>query len=68
LFRSLYDEIRLSTTSQKIRKTDVFNLDTDKYEADVPSWFRTLWSKSIFWLHGVVVVVIVLAVVLLLII
>jgi hypothetical protein len=61
LFRSLYDDIRVGTTAKKIRKTELFNLDTDKYEADVPSWFRTLWSKSVFWLHGVVVAVIFLA-------
>jgi hypothetical protein len=68
LFRSLYDDIRVSATAKKIRKVEAFSLDTDKYDSQVPSWFRTLWSRSIFWLHGVVIAVIVLAVTLLLII
>ena len=68
LFRSLYDDLRVSATAKKTKKVEVFSLDTHKYESQVPSWFRTLWSKSIFWLHGVVVAVIILAVTLLLII
>ena len=68
LFRSLYDDLRIGATTKKIKKVEAFSLDTDKYNAQVPSWFRTLWSGSIFWLHGVVVIVIVLAVILLLII
>ena len=66
LFRSLYDDIRVSVTARKAKKIDVFSLDTDKYEVQIPSWFRTLWSKSIFWLHGVVVIVIGFAVIALL--
>ena len=67
LYRSLYDAIRVTKITKKTKKVEMFSLDTDKYEAQVPSWFRTLWSKSIFWLHGVVVVVIALAFILLLI-
>lgn len=68
LYRFLYDELRLSATTKRNKKVELFSLSTDKYESQVPSWFRTLWSRSIFWLHGMVVVVIILAVVLLLVI
>ena len=66
LFRSLYDDLRVSATTKKTKKVEVFGLDTDKYEAQIPSWFRTLWSKSIFWLHGVVVIIFSFAVIALL--
>jgi hypothetical protein len=66
LFRSLYDDLRVSATAKETKKVEVFSLDTDKYEAQVPSWFRTLWSKSIFWLHGIVIAVVILIVIALL--
>ena len=66
LFRSLYDDLRLSATTKKTKKVEVFSLDTDKYEAQVPSWFRTLWSGSIFWLHGVVITVVIVTITVLL--
>jgi hypothetical protein len=66
LFRSLYDDLRLNVSSKKGKKTDIFSLDTDQYDANVPNWFRTLWSKSVFWLHGVVVTVVVITIVALL--
>lgn len=66
LFRSLYDDLRASATTKKTKKVEVFSLDTDKYEAQVPSWFRTLWSKSIIWLHGIVIAVVIFTVIALL--
>ena len=59
LFRSLYDNLRVSATTKKAKNVEVFSLNTDKYETQVPSWFRTLWSKSIIWLHGVVIAVVI---------
>ena len=67
LFRSLYDDLRMSATTKKAKKVEVFSFDTDKYEAQVPSWFRTLWSKSIIWLHGIVITVVIFTVIALLI-
>lgn len=67
LFRSLYDDLRVSTPAKGTKKVEVFSLDTDKYEAQVPSWFRTLWSKSIFWLHSIVIAVVIFTVIALLI-
>ena len=62
LFRSLYDDLRVSAVATKTKRVEVFSLDTTKYEVQVPSWFRTLWSKSIFWLHGIVIVVVIFTV------
>ncbi len=67
LFRSLYDDLRVSAVAKKTNKVGVFSLDTDKYEAQVPSWFQTLWSKSIVWLHGIVITVVIFTVIALLI-
>jgi hypothetical protein len=59
LFRSLYDDLREGNNAKKTKKVEAFSLDTDKYETRIPSWVRTLWSGSIFWLHdGVIMVVI----------
>ena len=66
LFRCLYDDLQRGVTTKKSKKIELFSLSTSKYEAQVPSWFRTLWSKSIFGLHGVVIAVIILSVVVLL--
>lgn len=66
LFRCLYDDLRLSTIAKKAKKVEVFSLDTDKYEAQVTSWFRTLGSKSIIWLHGVVIAVVIFTIIALL--
>ena len=66
LFRYLYDDLRQSITAKKTKKADLFSLDTDKYDAQVSSWFRTLWSGSIFWLHGVAIAVVIITTVALL--
>jgi hypothetical protein len=66
LFRLLYEDLQRSMITKKTKKIELFDLSTKKYELQVPSWFRTLWSKSILGLHGVVVAVIIIAVVLLL--
>jgi hypothetical protein len=63
LFRLLYDDLRQSITNKKSKKVEPFSLSTNKYNSQVPSWFKTLWSKSILGLHGVVVAVIILSVV-----
>ncbi len=62
LFRSLYDDLRVSAVSKKLKKVEAFSLDTDQYDTKVPSWFRTLWSKSVFWLNGVVATVVIITV------
>jgi len=63
LFRILYDDVRVRATMKKIRKNDVLGLDVDQYQAKVPGWFRTLWSGSLFWLHGMVVFIVVATIV-----
>jgi hypothetical protein len=63
IFRCLYDDLRLSINAKKTKKVEVFSLDTDKYDAQVTSWFRTLWSRSIFWLHGVVTTVVIITII-----
>ena len=66
LFRSLYDDLRVDASTKKAKKVEVFSLDTDKYETQVSSWFRTLWSKSVIWLHGVIIAVVIFTIIVLL--
>lgn len=54
LFRKLYDDLRLAT-DEGLRRVESFSLSTVAYLTACPSWFRTLFSPSIGWLHGVVV-------------
>lgn len=44
LFCALYDDVR---TSDKIN----FSMDTSVFRKKVPSWFVTIFTKSIFWLY-----------------
>ena len=68
LFRKLYDTL-ISATSDKSPETiEMLSLDTTAFRKQVPGWFRTLFSASVFWLHGVVVAIILLTVLVLLII
>jgi hypothetical protein len=57
LFRKLYDDLR-SSLSLETANVELFSLDVSKYSKQVPGWFRTLWSATVFWLHGIVVAVI----------
>jgi|SRR5919108_5575112 hypothetical protein len=66
LFRLLYEDLQKSILHKKSKGVELFSLSTKKYDSQVPTWFRTLWSKSVFGLHGAVVAVIILAVALLL--
>ena len=66
LFRNLYDDLQDGMVTKRTKKNELFRLSTDKYESQVPGWFRTLWSKSIVGLHGTVVATILLAVAMLL--
>jgi hypothetical protein len=61
LFRELYDDLRPGSAETQT-KVEPFSMSTSKYENHVPSWFRTLWSKTIFPLHGVVAGAILIAV------
>jgi hypothetical protein len=64
LFRALYDELRIGSSSAATI-VEPFSLSTKAFEARVPSWFRTLWSRSIIALHGAVVCVVLSAITLL---
>jgi hypothetical protein len=64
LFRRLYDDVRrggLSETSI----VPPFSLSTAPYRPLVYSWFRTLWTRSVVGLHGVVVIGVILALIVL---
>lgn len=64
LFRRLYDHVRLAAHDHA-KMEDSFSLSTSRCTAEVPSWFRTLWSPAILWLHGAVIVTTILVVVVL---
>lgn len=59
LFRLLYDDLQRNMMNKKLKRVELFGLSTDKFDAVVPSWFRTLWSRSVFGLHGVVIAAII---------
>lgn len=50
LFRKLYDSIRTATESEM--QGSLFSMDTSPYNAQVPTWWATCWSKTIAWLYG----------------
>jgi len=62
LFRNLYDGLRL-TAKEDVQKVEPFTLSTGKYEHDVQGWFRTLWSRTVIALHGIVVGAVLLVIV-----
>lgn len=66
LFRCLYDEVRQKAKNPKSEKVEPFSLSTEHYDARIPGWFRTLWSKSIIGLHGIVISVVIFTIVALL--
>ncbi|HWR14030.1 MAG TPA: hypothetical protein VN577_04325 [Terriglobales bacterium] len=59
LFRKLYDDVRRSK-KDGVQTVEPFSMDTSRYEADVPSVWRTMWCGAIVWLHGIVLLAIVL--------
>jgi hypothetical protein len=68
LFRRLYDVLIDTTSGESSETIGAFSLDTTSFRKQVPGWIRTLFSASIFWLHGVVVSAIFLTVLVLLVI
>jgi hypothetical protein len=62
LFRKLYDDLRLMP-KEDVAKVEAYTMSTGKYEGDVQGWFRTLWSKTVIALHGIVVGAVVLVIV-----
>lgn len=51
LYRLLYNEVAIGS---EINPTTVppFSLDTARYKKQCSSWFATLWTTSIFGVHG----------------
>jgi hypothetical protein len=60
LFRCLYNEVRQVAKTAKNKNIEPFSLSTAAYNSKTPGWFRTLWSKSIIGLHGVVIAVVII--------
>jgi hypothetical protein len=54
LYRKLYDDLRLAPEGSA-DQVEPFSLSTSKYADQVPGWFRTLFSRSVVALHGVVI-------------
>lgn len=63
LFRCLYDEVRQKAKNTKGGKVEPFSLSTKIYNSQIPGWFRTLWSRSIIGLHGIVITVVIFTIV-----
>lgn len=68
LFRKLYDALVDTSSGESANAIGTFSLDTTPFQKQVPGWLLTLFSASIFWLHGVVVSAVLLTVLVLLII
>ena len=62
LFRALYDDLRLSSINGNQSGVETFSLSTEKYKSQVPSWFQTLWSPTVFAFHGGIVAAILCAI------
>jgi hypothetical protein len=57
LFRKLYDAVRGDNPPAP------FTMNTSPYVGQVASWWRTAWSVTLGWFHGVIVVTILVVVV-----
>jgi hypothetical protein len=55
LFRKLYDKVRQNHLDNPPQLGQLFSMDTSEFGTLVPSWAKTLFSKSIFWLHAPIV-------------
>ncbi len=64
LFRELYDDLRLAS-NKNLAEVDPFSMSTTKYVGAVACWSRTLLSRSVLSLHGVVVGALLVAILLL---
>jgi hypothetical protein len=64
LFCKLYDDLRLAA-HQGTPAVEPFSMATEKYKAQVASWFCTLWSPTVVGLHGMVVLVLAIVILLL---
>lgn len=60
LFRNLYDYIRVAGDPEKGGPIEPFTMHIGAFTDEVQSWFRTLWSRTISPLYGVIVIVILL--------
>lgn len=60
LFRKLYDAVRTSAQADLLEATP-FSMDTSPFQAQVASWWRICWSKTIGWLYGLLAVIILVA-------
>jgi hypothetical protein len=59
LFRALYDDVRRLPEQELLEDVGPFSLSVEKYSEVVDSWFKTLSSGAVIWLHGTVVVTVV---------
>ena len=60
LYRSLYDNI--CDLSEQKHSVNPFSLDTSSYQEFVKSWFKTLWSPTVVFVHGLIVTLIVIVI------
>ena len=58
LFRSLYNAVRGSSQAAD-PAIEPYSLSTTPFQSTVPSWFQTLWARSVLAVHGVVLLAIV---------
>ena len=59
LFRALYDDV-IAQSAGEASHVKPFSMDTASYRGSVACWLETLFSRSVFPLHAVVVAVITL--------
>lgn len=54
-FRALFNHARTAAPSPG----DRFNMNAGPFRATVPTWWRTLFTTSVFWFHAVVTILVV---------
>lgn len=54
LFRALYRNV-VERVNGNYAPVDVFSIDVAMYDGRVDGWVRTLFSRTVFWVHAAVV-------------
>lgn len=63
LFRKLHDEASLSTSQNQL--VPLFSLSTGKYQSTVEGMASTMFSSTVFFLHGTIFATVILVILLL---
>jgi len=59
-FRKLYDAVRKPFADPAAQPVPLFSMNIGPYEGGFHAWWKTLWSTSVAWVHGVIAVVLII--------